>query len=148
MEKSKTHCYLDTDGKPVAGIQYPKSLISHLRAFVRSTAQFSKNPLDDGFAGLYRFPNKSVINKEEAQAIIIAMVDMAITRKGGDCLTDKQMQKLRDFRYDARIIDEYFTYRTHRSGRNQLRTNRMRVLYPEINSPSDYQHYAVRVGTK
>jgi hypothetical protein len=135
-------------GKDKTAIAATASLLKYLRAFVRSESTMAKNPLHDGFVSKFGFALEPVINKEQAQAMLTKLIDVAVSRKGGEAdLTDAQWRALQDYQRDARVIAEYFDQRMHRhGGRNQLRTPEMKARYPEIDNPDDFPEYAKRGG--
>jgi hypothetical protein len=135
--------YIDQDRKAISATA---SLLRWLREFIRSDKELARNPMD-GMFGFSLPMGGSVMNKEQAQKFLTKLVDMAVSRKGGEAdLTSAQRERLMDFSHDARVIQEYFEKRMHRGdgNRNQLRTPEMKKQYPEIDNPGKFDSYAVR----
>lgn len=133
--------YTDQDKKAVAATV---SLLKYLREFIRSDKELAHNPMMEKFG----FTSDAIINKDQAQQMLTKLVDVAISRKGGEAdLTSEELQRLQDFQHDARVIDDYFEKRIRNSGsRNMLRTPEMKKRYPEIDNPDDFDNYAKRGG--
>lgn len=106
--------------------------LRYLRTFVRNhSAKWAQCPEQVKFL---MPPMLCLLDKAQAQQLIIDAVDHVINERGGIDMR-RRTQKYLDFCWDQHRVEEYLLRRIKSTGSlNLLRTSKMRVRYPHINN--------------